>query len=196
MAFIRTIPEAEATGAVATIYEGARQPDGLTPNYVKSFSLRPAVWQAAGPLITAIKANMDPRRYTLVTLAAALELGSSYCSLVYGTALSKQYLGPEQTEALARDYREANLPPVDQAIVTFVRKLVRRAADVMQEDIDGLRAHGLTDEEIFDIVTTASLRCFFSKVFDAVGTEPDAFYADTDAGLRDALTVGRAIQRR
>lgn len=196
MAFIRTIPEAEATGEVATIYEGSRQPDGLLPNYVKPFSLRPAVWEAGGALLGAVKASMDPRRYVLVTLAAAVELGSSYCALVHGRALSEQFLGPEQTEAIARDYRAANLAPVDQAIVAFVHKIVRRAADVMQDDIDGLRAHGLTDEEIFDIVTATSVRCFFSKVFDAVGTEPDAFYADTAPGLRDALTVGRAIARR
>jgi hypothetical protein len=38
------------------------------------------------------------------------------------------------------------------------------------------------------------MRCFFTKVVDGLGFEPDAAYGDVDAGLRDALVVGRPIE--
>ena len=67
------------------------------------------------------------------------------------------------------------------------------ATAISQDDIDGLRSLGLTDEEILGVVLAAAARCFFSKALDAVGAQPDHKYADLDPALRDALTVGRPI---
>jgi len=194
MAFIRTIPEAEATGDVKTLYETSRDAQGRLPNYVTAFSLRPAVWNAAGPLAAAIKANMDLRRYELVTLAAALALECSYCSLAHGQILSDKVLGPQRTETFARDFRESDLTAAEKAMVAFVQKVALRASTVTQDDIDGLRKHGFTDPEIFDITSATTFRCFFSKLFDGIGAQPDHFYADLDPGFRQALTVGRPIE--
>jgi hypothetical protein len=55
-----------------------------------------------------------------------------------------------------------------------------------------LRALGLADEEIFDVVAAASLRCFFSKTLDALDVRADAEYRDLDT-LAEPLTVGRPI---
>ena len=78
--------------------------------------------------------------------------------------------------------------------------LAERVADdagsIQQADIEQLRAAGLSDEEIVDVVLAAAARCFLSKTLDALGVEPDAKYADLDPGIRDALTVGRAIAQR
>jgi hypothetical protein len=64
---------------------------------------------------------------------------------------------------------------------------------VTQADVDALRAHGLSDAEVFDVIAAAAARCFFSKVLDGVGARPDAKYSELDAPLRETLTVGRAI---
>ena len=44
-----------------------------------------------------------------------------------------------------------------------------------------------------DVVLAATARCFFSKTLNALGVLPDASYAELDAGLREALVVGRPI---
>jgi alkylhydroperoxidase family enzyme len=72
-------------------------------------------------------------------------------------------------------------------------KVAQDATAVTQADVDALRAHGLSDAEIFDVIAAAAARCFFSKVLDAVGAQPDAIYAELDAPLRETLTVGRPI---
>ena len=43
------------------------------------------------------------------------------------------------------------------------------------------------------MVLAAAVRCFFSKVLDGLGAEPDGKYGQLDPALRDSLTVGRAI---
>jgi hypothetical protein len=47
----------------------------------------------------------------------------------------------------------------------------------------------------FDIAATAAARCFFSKLLDALGAEPDAAYNDLDDGLKRRLTPGKPISR-
>lgn len=43
------------------------------------------------------------------------------------------------------------------------------------------------------MILAAAVRCFFSKVLDAAGIQPDAAYAELPPELRDTLTVGRPI---
>ena len=99
----------------------------------------------------------------------------------------------EQVAAIARDYRNAGLTPAEVAMMAFAEQVTARANTVTRDDIAALRRRGFSDPEILDIALTAGARCFFSKVLDAVGAEPDHKYADVDPALRDALTVGRPI---
>jgi hypothetical protein len=57
-----------------------------------------------------------------------------------------------------------------------------------------VRSVGLTDEEVFEVVLAAAVRCFFSKTLDATGTAPDGAYRALDPELRESLTVGRPIE--
>jgi hypothetical protein len=77
MTFIDAVPEDQATGDVAAMYETDRQLFGHLPNLTKAFSLRPDVYAAWRQLNGAIKANMDLRRYELATVGAARRLRSS-----------------------------------------------------------------------------------------------------------------------
>ena len=196
MAFIRTVPLAEATGDVQAMYQQTRESLGYVPNYVTAFSLRPEIWNGFVSITESILRNMDSRRYELVIVGVALALECSYCALSHGQVLRDQHLGVEGTEAFARDFQSSSITPAEKAMVAFVQKIARRSSAITQEDVDVLRGHGFADEEIFDIISAATARCLMSKLLDAVGAEPDALYADLEPSLRQALTVGRAIEQR
>ena len=78
--------------------------------------------------------------------------------------------------------------------MAFAEQVVADATAITQEDVDELRAHGLSDGEIFDVVLAATIRCFFSKTLDALGVQPDAEFVELEPAFRDALTVGRPIE--
>jgi uncharacterized peroxidase-related enzyme len=196
MTFIETVPEADASGAVADMYENDRETFGELPNLTRAFSLRPDIYAAWRQLNGAIKANMDLRRYELATVAAARRLRSSYCMLAHGSVLVDKFLEPDAMRAVVEDHRTADLEPVDVAVMDLADKVARDATSVTQEDVDELRTLGLTDAEILDVVLAAAARCFFSKALDAVGAEPDARYSALTPALRDTLTVGRPIARK
>lgn len=193
MTFIETVSEFQATGAVADMYQRDREAYGELPNFTRAFSPRPGVYAAWRQLNEAIKANMEPRRYELATLAAARRIGSSYCTLAHGSILIDKFLEPDKLRALVDDYRTADLDPADLAVIEVADKTAQDATSVSEADIDRLRTLGLKDGDILDVVLTAAARCFFSKTLDALGAQPDAKYSALEPGLRDALTVGRPI---
>jgi uncharacterized peroxidase-related enzyme len=193
MTFLETVDEAQADGAVAAQYATDRELFGHLPNFTRAFSLRPELYAAWRQLNGTVKATMDLRRYELATLAAARRLGSSYCMLAHGSVLAGQFLGAEAVAAVATDHHSAGLDETDVAVMDLAEKVVADAGSVNQADVDRLRGLGLSDGEIFDVIAAAAVRCFFSKVLDAVGVLPDARYAQLDAPLREALVVGRPI---
>jgi uncharacterized peroxidase-related enzyme len=192
MAFIETVPPGDATGAVAELYETDRDASGHVPNFTQAFSLRPDVYRAWRELNSAVKAGMDLRRYELATVVAARRLKSSYCALAHGSVLADEFRAPETVRAVMAD-RPADLDPLDLAVIELAEKVVEDASAISEADFDDLRALGLSDTDIFDVVLAAAARCFFSKVLDGVGAQADAKYAELEPGLRDALIVGRPI---
>jgi alkylhydroperoxidase family enzyme len=114
-------------------------------------------------------------------------LRSTYCAVAHA---SRALAGDLATVEELAD--PSALPPADQAVVAFAAQVARDATAIAQADVDALRAHGLTDQEVFDVVAAATARCFFAKTLDAVGAQADAKLAALEpATLRDALTVGR-----
>jgi uncharacterized peroxidase-related enzyme len=193
MPFIEPIADEDAGAEAAELLEADRARVGYVPNYTRLFLQRPAVYRAWRQLIGAIQAELDPRRYELVTVAAARSLRSSYCSLAHGAILAERFFSPQEVRDLALDRRQAALDDVDVAMMDLAEKVVGDATTVTTEDIEGLRRRGLDDGEIFDVVLAAAARCFFSKSLDALCVQADASYRELEPRLREALTVGRPI---
>jgi alkylhydroperoxidase family enzyme len=165
-------------------------PGGEEPNLQRAFAARPEVFKAWQQLNGAIKESADLRRYELATLAAARRLRSSYCCLAHGKVLAEQFYDYATVPKLPDGLDDA-----DRAIMAFAEKVVIDATGITQADVDELRAHGLSDAEIVDVVLAATARCFFSKTLDALGVQPDAAYSDLPPSFVEASTVGRPIAR-
>ena len=102
MSYLHRIEEEQPPGRLADLFASERQAWGYLPNLAKTLAIRPAVYQAWRDLNGAVKATMPKRRYELATLAAAVELRSTYCSLAHGRVLAT--LLPEaQVIAVTRD---------------------------------------------------------------------------------------------
>jgi uncharacterized peroxidase-related enzyme len=163
----------------------------MTRNYERAFASRPDVLAAWVQLNTAIKANMDLRRYELATLAAARRLRSSYCSLMHGRVLLEQF--GEPVREIALDRRTAGLDDVDVAVMDLAEKVVVDATSIDERDLQPLRDLGLSEPEIMDVVLAAAARCFFAKTLDGLGVRPDASLSELDPAVLDVLVVGRPI---
>ena len=188
--YVRTPSPEEADGAVKAMYDAAEASEGYLPNQVRLFSLNPAARAAWRQLVESINAGMDHRRYELVTLAAAATVRCRYCVSAHAAVvIESDYFDRAQVEEIARDFRSADsLDARDKEIMVFAEKVALDANRVAPEDVDHLRAHGLSDKEIFDVTLAAAARVFYSKVLQAMDAEPDEALAATN-GLVDLVEL-------
>jgi uncharacterized peroxidase-related enzyme len=189
MAFIQMPPDQAGDDQIAELFADDQRTLGFVANYTTMFAHRPKVYAAWEQLKEAVKANMDLRRYELVTLAAARRMGSAYCSLAHGKVLRDNFYDAARLREIVIDRHRAGLDPPDVAVMDFAERVTADAGSVTATDVAALRAHGLSDGEILDVALAAAPRCFFSKVVDAMGVEPDAVYrTDLEPELREVLT--------
>ena len=194
MAFIDTTPPKDAAGEVHAMYERQQQSWGFVPNYAKVFCHRPELMTLWANMLRGIRVHVDPRRFELVTLAAAHALRSSYCSLAHGKALTEYFSAAEiQAMVDGSDMPVESLSEAEVAMMGYARKVATSASKVTAGEVESLKDHGFSDAEIFDIAAVATARAFFAQLVESVGTEADVSFMEMDEELRHTLTVGRPV---
>ena len=76
-------------------------------------------------------------------------------------------------EAVAADWRGADLEPVDRALCAYAEKLTRTPWAMEEADVEGLRGHGLDDAAIHDAVQVVAYFNYINRVADAVHVDPE-----------------------
>lgn len=77
-------------------------------------------------------------------------------------------------EALAEDWRQADLTDRQRAMLTYAEKMTRRQEELDERDVDVLRSHGLDDEQVLALVMLTGFFQLATRVADALGVELDA----------------------
>lgn len=76
-------------------------------------------------------------------------------------------------EAIATDWRTAELTSVDQALCRFAEKLTKTPAGMNQDDVQELRGAGLPDPAIHDASQVISYFNYINRVADAIHVDLD-----------------------
>ena len=111
--------------------------------------------------------------------------------LAHGALLRKNFFTAAELIAIVKDFRNAGLPPEEVAMMALAQKVTTQANQVSEGDMDELRAYGLSDEEILDVVLATTMRNFFSKTLDLLGARPDEAYLELEPELIKVFTIGR-----
>lgn len=178
---------------IGAMYEKETEFWGYLPNYALLFAHQPEVMSGWKGLISSIRSGLDPRIYELATMAAARALSSSYCSLAHGKFLADRFYTQTEVARIAVDRDSSILSTAEIALMSYAERVATDATSIGQNDVDGLRQHGFSDQEIFGIAAAAAARSFFAKLLDALGAEPDVAFRNLEPELLKALTVGRPI---
>jgi uncharacterized peroxidase-related enzyme len=193
MSYITTISPELATGEVLELYRRQQGSQDYLPNYARVFCYRPKVMQAWAGLQRELRSELDAKTFGLVTLAAALAIRSSYCALAHAGKLMRYHYTEREMLAIARGDEESPLSAAEKLMMAMAARVAADSGSVSQADIDALRLAGFSDARIFDIVAVAAARCFFAKIPDALGVQPDAALGNMNSALRELLSVGRPV---
>lgn len=190
MSWVRTLNEDEATGALQERYQADLDQLGFVMEATKALSANPDLAVAFDALEVAVKktSHLTARERRLIHLLIADRVHSTYCVLVYASALERDLGGPEGIKAFLRDYRQ--VPALSEREVAILDYALAAAVGHPTEaPITRLREVGLEDAAIVDVAVTANLRLFGSRLYDALGIEADQFFLE-QADLMDVVRQG------
>ena len=80
---------------------------------------------------------------------------------------------PVLSERIAQDYRRAGLDPKTRAMLDYAIKITRTPVECDEADIEKLRELGFSLDDVYDIITTASVYNYNNRVAEAAGHLPD-----------------------
>jgi uncharacterized peroxidase-related enzyme len=80
-------------------------------------------------------------------------------------------------DRITLDWRRADaLTERQQAICALAEKVTRRPVECEEADLEALRAHGLADEDVWDVIEVAAMYNFTNRMAMAGGQIPNAEY--------------------
>lgn len=124
------------------------------------------------PLFNAIMydpGGMSRAERELGALGASMVNRCIYCAAVHADRHAKLEKDTSVTDALFAKGVEAELNPRNRAIFDFARKLAEAPAEATKQDMDALRAAGLTDEEILDLILSSALFAWANRLMHVLG---------------------------
>ncbi len=176
MAWTRFIPPGEADGELRRVHEriAALHPDGRVGNF----------WQACAPdaksldaLFALVRAFMDdPTPLTraqaeAIAVAVSAVNGCGYCLAHHGPRLARALGDEALARAVARDYREADLPARDRVLLDHAVALTCEPAERTEDDVARLREYGFDDAAIVRASGIAALFNLVNRLTHGLGIE-------------------------
>jgi RNA polymerase sigma-70 factor, ECF subfamily len=149
---------------------------GLLPRVFRAQMSRPDFVDSQAKLIESLlfeNGSLTRIQKEFILLAVSGANSNAYFPAVHSQTL--QFLGvkPEQSALVTADHHGANLSGTDVFLLDFARKLTREGNKFSVSDVQQLRAHGFSDEQILEAVLMVGLTNLLNTVQAGLGTEPD-----------------------
>jgi uncharacterized peroxidase-related enzyme len=134
----------------------------------------------------------------MIAVAVSSANHCHYCLTAHGAAVRQRAGDPELGELLAQNYRAADLPPRQKAMLDFAVKLTEAPDRIEEQDRAALRRAGFADRDIWDIAAVAAFYNMSNRLAAAVDMRPNReyHYAARAAADANAAPATRAGGRR
>ncbi len=152
---------------------------GFVPNVYSTYSLKPQRlrnFMAMYNDIMLSKSGLSKLEREMVAVVVSSANRCYYCLVAHGAAVRMLSGDPELGEMMALNYRVARLDPRQRAMLDFAWKLTTTPNLIDDADRDGLRAQGLTNEDIFDLSETTAFFNLSNRMASATEMMPNREY--------------------
>ncbi len=152
----------ERTGFVPNVFLGlAHRPDEL-----RAFlAYHDAVMDREGGLSKAER--------EMVVVATSAARSCTYCVVAHGAVLRVRAKDPRISDYLATDHRQAPVTPRQAALLAYAVKLSSTPELVEDEDLQVLREHGLSDDDIWDVGAVTAFFAMSNRLAHAMALVPN-----------------------
>ena len=158
------------------LFAKAEEKIGFVPNVFRAYAWRPErfrAWFAHFKEVMTGTEGLSAREREMISVAVSMANGCLYCLVAHGAALREQSDDPVEADRVTLDYRRADLPPRQRAMLDFAVKVTTEPLACEESDLEALRSHGFSDEDVWDIIEVASMYNFTNRLAMATGQMPN-----------------------
>lgn len=153
---------------------------GFVPNVFLALAHRPdefrAFFQYHDALMEKDSGLSKAEREMIVVATSGLNQ-CIYCVVAHGAILRIREKNPLIAEQVATNYRKADITERQKAMLDFAVKVSQQAYTVGDQDIEDMRAHGFSNEDIWDIGAVAAFFALSNRMANLTDMRPnDEFY--------------------
>ena len=153
---------------------------GFIPNVFLAWAHRPDEFRAFFAYHDALlekSSGLSKAEREMIVVATSSLNHCHYCVIAHGAILRIRAKQPLLADQVAINYLNAELTPRQRAMLDFAVKVAARSHEVSEDDFAALRAHGMSDDEIWDIGSITALFALSNRVANLMALQPNAeFY--------------------
>ena len=153
---------------------------GFVPNVFLALAHRPDEFRAFFAFHDALmekEGGLTKAEREMIVVATSGANGCTYCVVAHGAILRIYAKNPRVADQVAVNYRKAEITPRQRAMLAFALKVATDSAALEDGDYDAVRAHGFSDEDLWDIGAIAAFFALSNRMANLIAMRPnDEFY--------------------
>jgi uncharacterized peroxidase-related enzyme len=154
---------------------------GFVPNVFLAFSHRPEearaffAWHDA--LLLKDSGTLTTAEREMIIVATSAANDCLYCVVAHGALLRVYAKQPLLADQVATNHFKADITPRQRAMLDFALKVCKDSGALVEADFDAVRAHGFSDEDLWDIGAITALFGLSNRMANLLSLRPnDEFY--------------------
>jgi uncharacterized peroxidase-related enzyme len=159
---------------------GVQEKAGFVPNIFLALAHRPEEFRAFFAYHDALmekEGGLSKAEREMIVVATSAANRCLYCVVAHGAILRIRAKDAYLADQITTNYARAPITPRQRAMVDFAMRVALESARVDEADFDALRAHGLTDEDIWDVGAIVALFALSNRLANLLALQPnDEFY--------------------
>ncbi len=153
---------------------------GFVPNTFLAMARRPDEFRAFFAHHDALmekESGLSKAEREMIVVATSGANQCLYCVVAHGAILRIRARNPLLADQVSTNYRKADITPRQMAMLDFAIKVSQRSNEIVDADLEALRAHGFSDEDIWDIGAISAFFAMSNRMANMTSMRPnDEFY--------------------
>jgi uncharacterized peroxidase-related enzyme len=175
LAELKSLPE-DVRARILAVQEKS----GFVPNVFLVLAHRPEEFRAFFAYHDALmekEGGLTKAQREMIVVATSAANHCQYCVVAHGAILRIRAKNPLVADQVAVNYRKADIPPREKAMLDFAMKVALESHVLDDAELETLRRHGFTEEDAWDIAAIAAFFALSNRMANFTGMRPnDEFY--------------------
>ena len=158
-----------------------QEKSGFIPNVFLVLAHRPDEFRAFFAYHDALMdkpGNLTKAEREMIVVATSNLNQCQYCVVAHGAILRIRAKDPLIADQVAVNYRKADITDRQKAMLDFAVRVSTEAQKTSESDFAALKAHGFTEEDIWDIAAISAFFGMSNRLANVTSMRPNAeFYS-------------------